>query len=450
MLYTFIYRVALLALKLFFNEVTIQNRENVPQNSPVIFVANHPNFFMDPLIVGSCCPRVLHFFAKSTIFSSRFKNFILHKLNLIPIYRKIDDEANMGKNVDSFIKGYEILEKNGAFLIFPEGISMGRRVLEKLKTGAARIGLEAEARNHFSLNCCIIPVGISYSDLIRFRSDIMVRFGEPIFLKDFQKEYHLNEKQTVKSLTGKIEDALNGLTNYIQNEEVEDIVDGLELIYKMELMTELGMELDDKNDDFLTSKLLTDAVQWYNENDPLLVKEFRKKLNAYLGLLRQLDIKDEFLDPVRQDARNWGKTRTIIFLILGSPLFVWGLITNYLPYKIPRLLVDLGKKHLSEMASWKLAYGFILFIIYYGISAMIIWEITSEITFTILFLLSLIPSGNFALYYSKSLVKYRQHLKFLSVFYKKRTIIFDAIKQRVELLQFIEDSKNRYQRTVIE
>ena len=122
----------------------------------------------------------------------------------------------------------------------------------------------------------------------------MVRFGEPIFLKDFQKEYHSNEKQTVKILTGKIEDALNGLTNYVQNEEVEDIVDGLELIYKMELMTEMGMELDDKNDDFLTSKLLTDAVQWYNENDPLQVRKFRKKLNAYLGLLRQLDIKDEF------------------------------------------------------------------------------------------------------------------------------------------------------------
>ena len=450
MLYSFIHRVALLALKLFFNEVTIQNREKVPQNSPVIFVANHPNFFMDPLIVGSCCPRVLHFFAKSTIFSSRFKNFILHKLNLIPIYRKIDDEANMGKNVDSFIKGYEILEKNGAFLIFPEGISMGRRVLEKLKTGAARIGLEAEARNHFSLNCCIIPVGISYSDLVRFRSDIMVRFGEPIFLKDFQKEYRSNEKQTVKILTGKIEGALNGLTNYLQNEEVEDIVDGLELIYKMELMTEMGMELEDRNDDFLTSKLLTDAVQWYNENDPPMVEEFRKKLNAYLGLLRKLDIRDEFLDPARQEAQNWGKTKTIIFLLLGSPLLIWGLITNYIPYKVPRMLVDLGKTHSSEMASWKLAYGFIMFIIYYGISAMIIWEITSEITFTILFLLTLIPSGNFVLYYSKSLVKYRQHLKFLSVFYKKRTIIFDAIKQRVELLQFIEDSKNRYQRTVIE
>ena len=277
----------------------------------------------------------------------------------------------------------------------------------------------------------------------------MVRFGEPIFLKKFQKEYSSGEKQTVKRLTGEIEHALNKLTNYVQNEEIEDIVDGLELIYKMELMTELGMELDDKNDEFLTSKLLTDAVQWYNENDPLLVEEFREKLNSYLSLLRQLDIRDDFLDPVRQEAQNWGKTKTIIFLLLGSPLFIWGLITNYIPYKVPRMLVDLGKTHSSEVASWKLAYGFIIFMIYYGLSVMIIWNITGHITFTLLLLISLIPSGNFALYYSKSLMKYRQHVKFLSFFYKKRKIIFDTIKQRIDLLQFIEDSKIRYQKTVI-
>ena len=271
----------------------------------------------------------------------------------------------------------------------------------------------------------------------------------PIFLKNFQKEYSSGEKQTVKRLTVEIEHALNKLTNYVQNEEIEDIVDGLELIYKMELMTELDMELHDKNDDFLTSKLLTNAVHWYNENDPLLVQEFREKLNVYLDLLRQLDIRDEFLDPVRQEAQNWGKTKTIIFLLLGSPLFIWGLITNYIPYKVPRMLVDLGKTHSSEMASWKLAYGFILFIIYYGFSLLIIWNLTEHITFTILFLITLIPSGNFALYYSKSLMKYRQHVKFLSVFYKRRKIIFDTIKQRIDLLQFIEESKKKYQQAVL-
>ena len=138
MLYTFIHKVALLALKLFFNEVTIQNRGKVPQYSPVIFVANHPNFFMDPLIVGSCCPRTLHFFAKSTIFNSRFKNFLLDKLNLIPIYRKIDDKANMGKNVDSFIKGYEILKKKRCLFNFPRGHFNGKKGTGKNKNWSGK------------------------------------------------------------------------------------------------------------------------------------------------------------------------------------------------------------------------------------------------------------------------------------------------------------------------
>lgn len=444
MLYSIIHKISGLALKLFFNQVSIQNRDQVPKDGPVIFVANHPNFFMDPLIVGSCCPRTLHFFAKSTLFNSRLREIVLSKFNLIPIYRKIDDEANMGKNMDSFVKGYEILEKDGSFLIFPEGISMGKRVLEKIKTGAARIGLEAELRNDFNLNTSIIPIGISYSDLVRFRSDIMVRFGDPMYLKEFENEYGNNKMETVKKVTGAIEDSLNQLTNYIQVDEVEDIVEGLELIYKLELMTELGMELDNKNDDFITSKILTDAVQWYNDNDPDLVDQFRGRLKNYMNLLRQLDIRDEFLDPARQEKRNWGKTRTIIFLILGAPLFFWGFITNYLPYKIPRLLIEIRKNDISEAASWKLIYGFIFFVAYYAVGIASIWKLTGDTTLLILFCLSLIPSGNFALYYGKSLAKYRQHLNFLSIFYNKRTIIFETIKQRMELLQFIEDSKKRY------
>ena len=169
----------------------------------------------------------------------------------MPVYRKIDDEENMGRNKDSFKKGYEILENNGAFLIFPEGVSIGKRVLEKLKTGAARIGLEAESKNDFDLNIAIIPIGLSYSDQIRFRSNVMIRFGNPIKLKDFEKDYKLNEIDAVKKVTSIIRKSLNELTNYYQTDQIEDIVQGLELIYKMELMTELGMEVDNKNDDFI-------------------------------------------------------------------------------------------------------------------------------------------------------------------------------------------------------
>ena len=448
MLYSLIHKISVLAIKLFFNQISIQNKQIVPNTSPIIFVANHPNFFMDPLIIGSYCPRQLYFFAKSTLFNSPLKKRILTRLNLVPVYRKTDDKENMGGNVNSFNKGYKILENNGAFLIFPEGISVGKRVLEKLKTGAARIGLEAELKNDFDLNIVIIPIGLSYSDQVRFRSNIMIRFGSPIELSKFEKEYKTNEVETVKKVTLIIEKSLNNLTNYYQTDQIEDIVQGLELIYKMELMTELGMEVDNKNDDFIISKILTDAVQWYKDNEPALIIEFREKLNEYIDLLKQLDIRDEFLDPVRQEKRGWGKTKTILFLVIGSPLFIWGIITNYIPYILPRVLVEITNKDQSEEASWKLIYGFIFFVFYYAVSITFIWKLTQNIFLTILFASSLIPSGDFALYYSKNINKYKQHVKFLSIFYKKRTLIFEIIQRRIELLQFIEKSKNRYLQTI--
>ena len=130
------------------------------------------------------------------------------------------------------------------------------------------------------------------------------------------------------------------------------------------------------------------------------------------------------------------------------PLFIWGIITNYIPYILPRILLKITKKDQSEEASWKLIYGFIFFVFYYAASITLFWKLTQNLFLTFLFISSLIPSGDFALYYSKNIKKYKQHVKFLSIFYEKRTLIFEIIQRRIELLQFIEESKNRYLQTI--
>ena len=111
---------------------------------------------------------------------------------------------------------------------------------------------------------------------------------------------------------------------------------------------------------------------------------------------------------------------------------------------MPRILVKISNKDQSEEASWKLIYGFILFAIYYIASTTLVWVLTQNLLATILFSVSLIPSGDFALYYSKNIKKYKQHVKFLSIFYKKRSLLFEIIQKRMDLLQYIEESKNRY------
>jgi 1-acyl-sn-glycerol-3-phosphate acyltransferase len=253
--------------------VTVWHDERIPKDRPVIFVSNHPNTMIDPMVVGISCNRNLHFFAKSTLFNHWIKRFFLKKLKLIPVYRRQENPSLGEKNKKTFDKGYEILENKGAFLIFPEGISTGDRTLKKIKTGAVRIGLGAELKNNFNLNVTLIPVGLSYSDAVRFRSNVFVRFGKPIVLKNFKQSYLNNEIKTVKAVTQTIETALNKLTTNVNELELVDLVDCLELIYKKELMLEMGYKLDNKQDDFSVTKGLVNAVEWYQKKYPKKAKQ---------------------------------------------------------------------------------------------------------------------------------------------------------------------------------
>src|SRR5579885_662490 len=48
----------------------IAGRANVPRKGPVLLLANHESF-IDPLAVGVCCPRRLHYLARKTLFKHR-------------------------------------------------------------------------------------------------------------------------------------------------------------------------------------------------------------------------------------------------------------------------------------------------------------------------------------------------------------------------------------------
>jgi hypothetical protein len=63
---------------------------------------------------------------------------------------------------------------------------------------------------------------------------------------------------------------------------------------------------------------------------------------------------------------------------------------------------------------------------------------------TVLWGLSIIPSGNFVLTYLDGFNGYRQHLRFMSLFYKERGLIFELIQERIKIIHFINQAKEQY------
>ena len=444
MFYGLIKLISLAGVYTFFRRISPQHVNNIPTDTPVIFVSNHPNTMIDPLVVGTTCNRKLFFFAKSTLFNNPLSKWLLPKLQLVPVYRKQDDPSQINRNEDTFEKGFQILKNNGAFLIFPEGVSTGDRTLSKIKTGAARIGFGAMVKNNWELNVTMIPVGLSYSNAIKFKSNVIVRYGSPINLKTFEQQYDLDEFDAVNQLTNQIETALSKLTTNVNDLASEEIVSALELIYKKELMADLGLDSRNKSDDFSATKGLVNGVEWYFKNKPDKVEEFKEKFQNYQNHLSLLKLKDEFLDPSNKSITFFERIQIVTYIILGFPIYLYGIINNIIPYKLPRLIAKQFARRKSEIAPTKLITGIGVFVIYYTLEILIFSLLVNNQLLTIIYILSLIPSGNFVLAYIYRIRKYRQHLRFLTIFYQKRYLMYQIIEERQALIEFINEAKEEY------
>ena len=87
--------------------------ENVPASGPLVVAANHRSY-LDPPLLGTWFPRVLHYMAKRELFENPLIGAILRSVHAFPVER---DRADLGA-----IKHALGLLKHGECVgIFPEG-----------------------------------------------------------------------------------------------------------------------------------------------------------------------------------------------------------------------------------------------------------------------------------------------------------------------------------------
>ena len=235
MLYKILRLLVTVGIRFYYREIKIVNKNNIPSTGPCIYIANHPNTLMDAWMIGYASKLPIFFMAKGTLFSSTIKNKILRSLNMIPINRRREGSTKGVSNSDSFEACYRILEEGKCLLIFPEGTSFLERHLRELKSGTARIALEAEKRNGNNLGIKVIPFGLNYLDANRFRSRVLIHVGQAIQLKDYlhstNDEIAQNQSKSAKKLTEQFRIRLEQVLVYSSEKEMELLVDDLHEIF---------------------------------------------------------------------------------------------------------------------------------------------------------------------------------------------------------------------------
>ncbi len=444
MIYFLLKYIALFMVKFFYRRIRVHNKDRVPTEGPVILVANHPNTLMDPLLVALMSGRNPHALGKSTLFSSPLNRWFFNAIHVLPVYRKQDAVKEMGKNAEIFEKCYQSLEGGNVLIIMPEGISQMDGTLHEIKTGSARIALGAEQRNNFELGLKIVPAGINYSAPTQFFKDVQCRFGRQIDLSQFRALYETDEYEAVYQVTSLIRDALEKLTTTVEQAETAQVLSNLKKIYKQELAVDMGVHDQLDQHDFEMTRGMADAINWYYKHYPDAYHSMDTQMRAYLAKIEGLELRDDLLSTARGQRTFARRALGLAGVILGFPLYSWGLINNYIPYRIPQWVVKILKPTVEYLSTFKMISGFLSFSALYTLQGLLVWWLTQSGGWTTAYLISLLPAARFALYYHDTMRRYRQHLRILTLFIKRKTLMYEIIQERLALITALDEAKLKY------
>lgn len=145
--------------------------------SPLLIASNHPNSFLDAVILDVLFQQPIWSLARGDVFKKRIFAKILRKLKMLPVYRTREGVENLEHNYTTFSACKEIFKQNGVVLIFSEGLCVNEWHLRPLKKGTARLAISAWQDG---IPLKVIPVGMNYSSFHKFGKNVYINFGNTI------------------------------------------------------------------------------------------------------------------------------------------------------------------------------------------------------------------------------------------------------------------------------
>ncbi len=177
MFYQLLKIYARLAIKIFCRKIIINKPSFLHINGPVLLAANHPNSFLDGIILTILFDKKVYSLARGDAFSNKKFASLLRWLNLLPVYRYSEGAENLNHNYTTFKACHQALARNNIVLIFSEGGSENEWQLRPLRKGTARLALGAWQKG---IDTMVIPVGLNYNPFRFFGKNVHINFGEPL------------------------------------------------------------------------------------------------------------------------------------------------------------------------------------------------------------------------------------------------------------------------------
>ncbi len=320
-----------LVVRLYYPRIEVESAGSLPEDAQILFVANHANSLIDPVIMGIATGRRIHYLAKAPLFDVPVMGQALKALGMIPAFRGSDDKSQVRRNLESLDVAARQLAAGRDVGIFPEGKSHDETHVEQVRSGAARIALNAVAEGADKL--LIVPIGLNYERKEQFRSSVWARIGEPIDVNAWLADHEGDQRKAARSLTTRIDRGLKEVVIHLDQADWEPWLNDLEI---------LDPESRDRGKDPIEAlrhrKRLADGINWFMTEDPdrakdaaAAIREHRERLEAAGLTVRSALVRYRTLWV------GWLALRQIVILCAGVAPWL-GTVFHLAPFLIVRTI----------------------------------------------------------------------------------------------------------------
>ncbi|MGI8598353.1 MAG: 1-acyl-sn-glycerol-3-phosphate acyltransferase [Chitinophagaceae bacterium] len=198
MLFQLVKLYARLCIKIYCRKIIINNHGYLKAKGPLLFAANHPNSFLDGVILTTLLEENLYSLARGDAFKKPWHKKILLWVHQLPVYRTSEGVENLGHNYTTFKACQDVFRNNGIVMIFSEGRCINEWHLRPLKKGTARLAISTWLKG---IDLTVVPVGFNYSSFRNFGKNVFINFGEPLnqqlvldHVSDGKQFFYFNEQ----------------------------------------------------------------------------------------------------------------------------------------------------------------------------------------------------------------------------------------------------------------
>jgi len=433
-----------LAMRVYFRRVEVVGKENVPRASPVIFVLNHPNALVDPAFLLSLAPRRVSFLAKAPLFRMPVLSFLVRAMDSLPVYRRQDEGEDVSKNREMFVAARRLLARGGTIGICPEGVSHDEPRLRPIKTGAARIALGAISTGEVS-ELKIVPAGLYYTSKTKFRSEVLLYFGNPIDVAPVAMESDGNPpRDAVKELSNRIECALREVMLDAEHEEALQTIRRAEKIFSSEPGEEAA---DTLAEELQLQQRFVNAYRVLRERAPERLRRLELRMSRFEDELTQAGVDPDDLSPPKSTFNVFVHliSRVVLFLLLVAPATL-GVLVHYPAYRLGGYLATRFSRDDDDMVSTiKIMSAMLLFPLTWIVVGLVVYEVVGWVMALVVLLL--IPwAGYLAIRFFEGFDEFLGGLRALAFFLVRRRFFVRLLAERKairsEILALGEETAN--------